>query len=88
MNHGHFAMTLPEQPADPAYPVFVRRGDATAELEQLLAAAGDTPHAAGLRKFFYVSRADQTVVMVVSRDAPLGRALRGRKGWSEPIDGS
>jgi hypothetical protein len=71
-----------------SFPVFVRRGDATSELNQLIAGIAPTPEAAGLRKFFYVARADQTVVMVAARDAPLASALRGRKGWLEPVEGA
>lgn len=69
--------------------VLVRRGDASAEVEGVLKeirAAGGTPEAAGFLRYFFVTRAEQTVVMTASRESPLAAALRGRKGWSEPGD--
>lgn len=39
--------------------------------------------AAGLQRVIYVTRANQTVVMVTGRDTPLARALRSA-GWQEP----
>jgi hypothetical protein len=73
-------------PAEP-FPVFVRRGDGRPEVEGLVAALGGAA-AAGLQKYFFVARADQTVVLVSSRDAALAGALRSRRGWAEPVDGS
>lgn len=69
--------------------VMVRRGDASAEVEAVLKAlrdAGGTPEAAGFVRYFYVTRADQTVVMVASKESPIAAELRGKKGWSEPGD--
>jgi hypothetical protein len=80
-------MSHQEPPPPSALPVFIRRGDATSELNQLISQLGSDPEAAGLRKFFYVARADQTVVMLSGREVPLGKALRGRKGWEEPVEG-
>ena len=70
------------------YPVFLRRGDARPEVESLVAGLAAGPGGAGLHKYLYAAAADQTVVMVTSRDVPLARALRGRPGWSEPMEGS
>jgi hypothetical protein len=67
------------------YPVFIKRGDARAEVDQLLAelraAHGDDT---GFHKYLFVTRAEQTVVMLTDREGPLAEALRGRRGWSEP----
>lgn len=65
-------------------PVFVRRGDSTPEVDRMVASLGG-PAAAGLHRSIYVLRADQTVVMVAARDAPLAAELR-TAGWSEPRD--
>ena len=70
------------------FPVFIARGDARAEVDRLLKELAPTPEAAGFRKYFYVQKADQTVVMVIGRDTPLALALRARKGWMEPTEGS
>ena len=43
---------------------------------------------AGFRKYFFVAKADQTVVMVESRGSPLAASLRSRPGWTEPLEGS
>ncbi len=71
----------------PEYPVFIRRGDARAEVDRLLAEL-KTVHGsasqAGFHKYLYVTKADQTVVFVTRRDAPIAVALRGRGGWQEP----
>lgn len=71
-----------------SYPVFIKRGDARAEVDGLLARLGETPDRAGFRKYMYVAKADQTVVMVLQRDAPLAAALRAERGWIEPVEGS
>lgn len=71
-------------------PVFIRRGDGRAEVDEILfqlEARGAPGEDLGFVKYLYVTQADQTVVMVTSRDAPLARALRARPGWSEPIEG-
>jgi hypothetical protein len=71
-------------------PVFIKRGDATAELgrvlDELRGAGGGADAELGLHKTMYVARADQTVVMVASRETPLAAALRARRGWFEPKD--
>lgn len=61
----------------------IRSGDATSEIESIVARLGG-PEAAGLHRFFYVSRAGQTVVMVRDESSPLAVALRERPGWAEP----
>lgn len=71
-------------------PVFIRRGDGRAEVDEILFQLEEraTPgQELGFVKYLYVTQADQTVVMVINRDAPLARALRARPGWSEPIEG-
>ena len=68
--------------------VMTRRGDARAEVDdalRALEARGVSRAAAGFHKYLHVTQADQTVVMVARRDAPLAAELRGR-GWSEPGD--
>ena len=69
------------------YHVFVKRGDARAEVDSLLKELGTEPEAAGLHKYFYVAQAHQTAVMLAGGDVPLAAALRGRKGWQEPAAG-
>jgi hypothetical protein len=77
---------IQDQPAQ-NYPVFTKRGDASIEVEELIAqlrgSHGDAA-AIGLHKYFYVMRVDMTVVMVTGRDTPLAEALRAHQGWSEP----
>lgn len=70
-----------------AFPVFIHRGDARREVDDLVAGLGGAA-AAGFRKYFFVAQADQTVVMASGRGAPLAEALRGRRGWAEPVEGS
>ena len=72
-------------PQAPEYPVFVKRGDARGEVESAARGLGMTASAAGLHKVIFAARADQTVVMVTTREAPLAGALR-TLGWSEPMD--
>jgi len=85
---------MPSRPGESGHgggeplPVFVRRGDARSEIDRLVAELGTAPEAAGLHKYIYAAKADQTVVMVASRSAPLAGALRGRAGWIEPVEGS
>ena len=78
----------PELPGpDHAFPVFIHRGDARPEIDGLVAQlGGEKP--AGFRKYFFVAKADQTVVMTSWRTAPLAEALRQRGGWTEPVEGS
>jgi hypothetical protein len=66
----------------PEYPVFVKQGDAQAEVDAALALLGGAV-TAGLHKLIFVERAAQTVVMVTHREAPLAEALRARN-WKEP----
>lgn len=78
----------PELPGpDEAFPVFIHRGDARAEVDALVARLGGEK-AAGFRKYFFVAKADQTVVMTGWRTAPLAEALREASGWVEPVEGS
>ena len=78
----------PELPGpDEAFPVFIRRGDGRAEVDGLVTELGG-PDAAGFLKYFFVAKADQTVVMTRHRTAPLAAALRSRRGWTEPVEGS
>ena len=67
------------------YHVLTRDGDGTGEIEAALRTAG-SPQSAGLHKYFYVARANQTVVMATSPDAAIAVALRGLPGWREPVD--
>lgn len=69
------------------YPVFIKRGDARAEVDALVKefeSGRGSPEEAGLHRLLHVTKAGQTVVMVTRRDAPLAEALRGRSGWEEP----
>ena len=75
--------------AQPAYHVLTHRGDALADVDAALAALaarGIAKDAAGLHKVLHVTRAEQTVVRVTRRDAPIAVELRNRGGWSEPGD--
>ena len=69
----------------PVHPVFVRPGDALAEVDALVRELGGAD-AAGLHRHMYVTRADQTVVMTTTPDVPLAAALRTRPSWLEPTD--
>lgn len=76
---------------DDAHHVFLRPGDGLAQVEDALArlaAAGVTREASGLRRVLYVTRADQTVVMLDGPGAPLAAALRALPGWREPGAGA
>jgi hypothetical protein len=67
------------------YHIFVKAGDATAEVEGVLRQLGaGTAVSKGLHKLLYVTRADQTVVFLHDAGAEVARALRGRPGWREP----
>jgi hypothetical protein len=69
--------------------VFTKGGDACAEVDdalRALAARGVARDASGYVKCMHVTRAEQTVVMITTRDAPLAAELRGRPGWREPGD--
>jgi hypothetical protein len=68
-----------------AFHVFVKAGDAQQEVEAVLNQLGTpSPEAAGHHKTVYVTRANQTAVMVTGPQAPLAQALRVRPGWIEP----
>ena len=71
----------------PEHPVFTRRGDARAEVDEVVHQLEEQYGPAqpvGFVKYLYVTKADQTVVLVTSRNAPLAAALRARPGWIEP----
>lgn len=73
----------------PPHHVLTRQGDGLVDVDAALAgleARGIDREAAGYHRAFFVTRADQTVVMVTSREAPLAEALRGWPGWREPGD--
>jgi hypothetical protein len=65
------------------YPVFIKRGDARNEVDDMARRLGSTPAVAGLHKTIYAAQANQTVVLVTHREAPLAVALRAG-GWQEP----
>lgn len=68
------------------YHVLTRRGDALAVIEREVSRLGSR-EAAGLHRYFFVSRANQTVVMATHADAPIARALRALPDWDEPSEG-
>ncbi len=70
------------------YHVFVKRGDARAEVEAVLEELGTTPEAAGLHRYIYVAQAHQTVAMLARADVPLAGTLRALEGWREPAAGA
>ena len=70
----------------PALPVFIKRGDARAEVDGIMTRLGSTPDHLGFRKYMYVAKADQTVVMVADRQSPLAGVLRAEPGWTEPVE--
>ena len=75
--------------APEAFHVLTRDGDGCAEVVEILRtleAGGTSREAAGFAKCLYVTRAEQTVVMVRDRASPLAAELRGRPGWREPGD--
>lgn len=67
------------------YHVLTRRGDALPDIEREVARLGSREEA-GLYRYFYVSRANQTVVMATHADAPIARALRALPDWDEPVE--
>jgi hypothetical protein len=69
--------------SDSEYLVLVRQGDATREVTAAVRALGMTPEAAGLHRALFVTRANQTVVMVKDVDVPIAAALLAR-GWAAP----
>ena len=77
--------------AEEAYHVLTRDGDGCTEVDEALRhleSDGTSREAAGFIKCLYVTRAEQTVVMVRDRACPLAAELRGRRGWREPGDTS
>ena len=68
-----------------AHHVMTRRGNALPDIERELARLG-SPETAGLHRHFFVSRANQTVVMATRADAPIAVALRALPGWDEPSE--
>lgn len=67
----------------PEYHVLTKAGDATQEVEVAVRELGP-PERSGLHRFFFVARANQTVVMTVDSESPLANLLRVRAGWMEP----
>ena len=65
------------------YHVLTADGDRTGEVDELIRQLGTTEQA-GLHRHFFVTRANQTVVMTLREDSPLAAALRRRPGWQEP----
>jgi hypothetical protein len=63
--------------------VLIKNGDASREVDEAVRALG-SPAAAGLDRHFFVTRANQTVVMAASSTAPIVRVLLGGAGWLEP----
>lgn len=78
-------MTDDDRPAA-EYPVFTRTGDLRGEVERIGRELASNASEAGLHKVIYVARANQTVVMVTDREAPLAEELRRRR-WEEPREG-
>jgi hypothetical protein len=66
--------------------IFIKKGDVRREVDAALARCGGDPAAAGFTKYLFATQADQTVVFLASRDAPLAAQLRAGRGWSEPGD--
>jgi hypothetical protein len=67
----------------PSFHVLTRQGDATHEVDFALRDLGTSPEEAGLHRYFFVTRANQTVVMARAAHVPIAHALRER-GWDEP----
>lgn len=73
--------------AEPASYVFTRQGDGSRDVEEIakrLRAQLGSDAAAGFTKFFYVTQADSTVVILTGPDVPFAAELRGRWPWVEP----
>ena len=69
--------------------IFIKKGDALREVDAALARCaqrGLDRAAAGFNKYLFATQADQTIVFLASRDAPLAVELRALPGWSEPGD--
>ncbi|HUE96058.1 MAG TPA: hypothetical protein VMN39_05335 [Longimicrobiaceae bacterium] len=67
------------------YHILTCDGDGAREVEALIEAIGSAEKA-GLHRQFFVTRANQTVVMTATADSPLALALRKRPGWQEPSE--
>jgi hypothetical protein len=67
------------------YHVLTKAGDASSEVEAAVREIGGA-EAAGLHRHFFVTRANQTVVLALSSDSRIVRLLRGARGWLEPAD--
>jgi hypothetical protein len=73
---------------DQPFHIFIKTGDARAEVDAALAALGSgSPRSKGFQKVLHVTRAGQTVVFLTGPGTPLAAALRGRPGWVEPERG-
>lgn len=70
-------------PVTDEYHVLTKDGDALAEVDQAVRSLGSAEKA-GLHRHFFVTRANQTVVMAHAPDAPIATLLRERPGWKEP----
>ncbi len=69
--------------------IFIKKGDALREVDAALARCaerGVDRAAAGFVKYLFATQADQTIVFLTSRGAPLAAELRTLGGWSEPGD--
>lgn len=71
--------------AGSGFHVLTARGDATEQVDSAVREIGSA-EAAGLHRVFFVSRADQTVVMTRTADSELAVALRRVGGWEEPAE--
>lgn len=63
--------------------VFTKRGDACGEIEAALRELGMDAPAAGLHRYFFVTRVNQTVALTGDARVPIAALLRDR-GWAEP----
>jgi hypothetical protein len=66
------------------YHIFTKQADARREVDEAVEALAREQPATGFHKSVFVTRANQTVVFVTDRDAPLAAVLRERPGWHEP----